>query len=103
MNAESPVHPTDHLLCSYGLGKLDDSSASAVSQHLERCAECRQRVGEISSDSFLGRLQEARGAGSPAMEGASLLEGTLSFVAGRGASVAASGGGLVAGRPGRES
>ncbi|HEU5118511.1 MAG TPA: zf-HC2 domain-containing protein, partial [Isosphaeraceae bacterium] len=72
MNAESPPHPTDQLLCSYGLGKLDDSSASAVSQHLERCAECRQRVGAISSDSFLGRLQKAREVDPPLVEGASL-------------------------------
>jgi serine/threonine protein kinase len=53
-------HPNDHVLQSYGLGKLDDASARLVGDHLESCSECQRRVSELSSDEFLGRLQEAR-------------------------------------------
>ncbi len=56
-------HPTDQMLSSYGLGKLDDESAEAVNAHLEICPACRKRVGEISSDSFLDRFRDARAAG----------------------------------------
>jgi serine/threonine protein kinase len=59
------LHPTDQTLSSYGLGKLDDSSAEAVNQHLEQCPDCRKRVAEMSADSFLGRLRGAQG--SPVM------------------------------------
>ena len=55
------VHPTDQILQSYGLGKLDDVSSESVSQHLEGCAACQSRVAEMSSDSFLGRLRGAQG------------------------------------------
>jgi hypothetical protein len=34
MGATAAVHPTDETLQSYGLGKLDDCSAEAVSSHL---------------------------------------------------------------------
>ena len=57
------VHPTDQTLQAYGLGKLDDASAGSVSKHLEDCASCRHRVAELSSDNFLGRLQDAQVAG----------------------------------------
>ena len=55
------VHPTDQILQSYGLGKLDDASAESVNKHLEGCAACQGRVAEMSSDSFLGRLRGAQG------------------------------------------
>ena len=68
MGATAAVHPTDQTLQSYGLGKLDDASAESVNKHLESCPDCRRRVAEMSSDSFLGRLRErpgpARFAGS---------------------------------------
>ncbi len=60
MGAAAPVHPSDRTLRSFGLGKLDDASAESVSDHLERCTDCRRRVTELSSDSFLGRLREAQ-------------------------------------------
>jgi serine/threonine protein kinase len=53
------VHPTDQTLQSYGLGKLDDASAESVNEHLEGRADCRRRIAEITSDSFLGRLCDA--------------------------------------------
>ena len=64
--AAHPIrHPTDETLQSYSLGKLDDILAEAVAQHLDECPDCRRRVSEMSSDSFLGRLRGARGG--PAM------------------------------------
>jgi serine/threonine protein kinase len=54
------VHPTDQTLQSYGLGKLDDAAAESVHEHLEGCPDCRRRAAEISPDSFLGRLREAK-------------------------------------------
>ena len=60
MNASQVSHPTDKILHAYGLGKVDDASAESVNQHLEGCLECRQRVAALSSDSFLGRLREAK-------------------------------------------
>jgi anti-sigma factor RsiW len=52
MGATAAVHPTEQTLQSYGLGKLDDASAESVHKHLESCSDCRNRVAEVSSDSF---------------------------------------------------
>ena len=59
MAAPAAVHPSDETLQSYGLGKLDDMLAEAVGKHLAECDSCRRRVAEITSDSFVGRLQNA--------------------------------------------
>ncbi len=56
-------HPTDQMLSSYGLGKLDDGSAEAINQHLEECRDCRKRVSQMSSDSFLDRVRNAQADG----------------------------------------
>ncbi len=61
MNPTKANHPTDQSLHAYGLGKLDDALAESVNKHLESCEDCRRRVAELSSDSFLGRLQDAQG------------------------------------------
>jgi anti-sigma factor ChrR (cupin superfamily) len=60
MGATAAVHPTDQVLQSYGLGKLDDASSVSVSKHLEGCNSCQRRVAELSSDEFLGRLRNAQ-------------------------------------------
>ena len=60
MGATAAVHPADPILQAYGLGKLDDVSSASVSKHLEECDSCQRRVAELSSDDFLGRLQQAR-------------------------------------------
>ena len=62
MGTAAIVHPTDQTLHFNGLGKLDDVSSESVSKHLESCPDCQRRVAEMSSDSFLGRLQKARGS-----------------------------------------
>jgi serine/threonine protein kinase len=63
------LHPTDQTLSSYGLGKLDDPSAEAVNKHLEACPDCRKRVAEMSSDSFLDRVRDAQKQGGPSQAG----------------------------------
>jgi hypothetical protein len=55
-----PHHPTPDTLRAYGLGKLDDASAKAVHEHLDDCLECRRHVAELSPDSFLGSVRDAR-------------------------------------------
>ena len=60
MNASTSLHPTGQTLSSYGLGKLDDTLAEAVNKHLEQCPVCRQRVAEMSADSFLKGVRAAQ-------------------------------------------
>jgi serine/threonine protein kinase len=69
MGAAAPAHPTDQILQSYGLGKLDDRSAESVNAHLKSCPDCQSRVAELSSDSFLGRLRNAQGQADNATAG----------------------------------
>jgi serine/threonine protein kinase len=64
MDAPWPAHPTDTTLHSYALGKLDETASTAVERHLQRCEACRQRVSELSGDSFVARVRDA-GAGPP--------------------------------------
>jgi formylglycine-generating enzyme required for sulfatase activity len=71
MNARTSLHPTDQTLNSYGLGKLDDGSAAAVNKHLEQCPDCRQRVAEMSADSFLERMRGAQKRGGDSTFGES--------------------------------
>jgi serine/threonine protein kinase len=59
MGATAAVHPADPILQAFGMGKLDDVSSASVSQHLEGCDSCQRRVAELSSDEFLGRIQQA--------------------------------------------
>ena len=61
MNAPTSIHPSEQILSSYGLGKLDDGTAEAVSQHLKQCPDCRKRVAEMPADSFLDRIRDAQG------------------------------------------
>ena len=69
MDANASRHPTDQALNAYGLGKLAEAAAGAVHAHLEACPACRVRVAELSSDSFLARLRDARGAPAAAGSG----------------------------------
>ncbi|HQU44821.1 MAG TPA: protein kinase [Pirellulales bacterium] len=65
MSALDTKCPPESVLCDFGLGKLDAASAESISQHIEICADCRQRVAGISGDSFVGRLRQADGAAKP--------------------------------------
>src|SRR4051794_36522836 len=66
------VHPSRELLQGYGLGKLEDTMAQRVGQHLESCPECRHQVAELSGDSFLNRLRQADNPASTPFTGKSL-------------------------------
>ena len=59
MTASPPPHPTDQILYAYGLGKLGDPAASAVDIIWRPADACRQRVSELSGDSFVSRLRDA--------------------------------------------
>jgi serine/threonine protein kinase len=75
MNAAHAKHPTDQTLHAYGLGKLEDILFDTVNQHLDACPECRRRVAELSSDSFLHRLRDAQGRDDPSSPVGSATEG----------------------------
>jgi serine/threonine protein kinase len=60
MDAASSDHPTREVLKAFGLGKLQEPIATAVSKHLEQCADCREHVAEVSADSFLQRARDAK-------------------------------------------
>jgi len=60
MDAATAVHPTDQTLQAYAFGRLEGASAASVDSHLAFCADCRQRVAEMSADTFLDRLRDAK-------------------------------------------
>lgn len=60
MNAKTSICPPSDVLADFGLGKLDSSQVETIGAHLETCIECRQVVGNVSSDSFVNRLRAAR-------------------------------------------
>jgi uncharacterized protein (TIGR03067 family) len=52
MSAVHLDHPSKDCLSDYGLGKLDEASASAVHDHLESCEECRSYVVSTGDDTL---------------------------------------------------
>jgi len=60
MSALGSGHPSDQDLRAYGVGKLYGALADSVHSHLDVCGDCRQRVAELSDDTFLGRLRDAQ-------------------------------------------
>ena len=81
MGNHALLHPTEQTLSDFSLGKLDDGRAELINNHLNECAECQRLVAEMSSDSFLGRLQGVRGRIDPVPVAGSSLAG-LSQIAG---------------------
>ena len=75
MAASASMHPSDQTLQSYGLGKLDDMLAEAVGKHLDDCVCLPQRVAEVTSDTFVGRLHDAEARGESAPPVGSSLTG----------------------------
>jgi hypothetical protein len=58
MDASPPSnHPSDQTLRAYAVGKLHSNLAESVYAHLGICGDCRQRVVELSADTFLIRLR----------------------------------------------
>ena len=86
MDASASTHPSDQTLRAYGVGKLYGNLADTVHSHLIECGECRQRVAELSDDTFLVRLREAQAPadapahGQPRVRDQSLTGGMPSAV-----------------------
>jgi serine/threonine protein kinase len=53
------AHPSDEQLSHYGLGKLAGAANETVEAHITTCADCRQRVANLSADGFVDRLKRA--------------------------------------------
>ena len=83
MNAQNAACPPDLVLADYGLGKLDAASSETISQHLETCVDCRQRVASLSADSFVARLRNVPGHDAPPGQAPQRIDHT--FVAGESA------------------
>jgi len=87
MDAAAAAHPTDQTLEAYASGRLEAASAASVDSHLGFCAECRQRVDELSADTFLGWLRDAHvhpespAPVGPSFAGLSMTEGIPSALA----------------------
>ncbi|HEY7427426.1 MAG TPA: protein kinase, partial [Gemmataceae bacterium] len=60
------THPSSDVLKAFGLGKLNDTSAGVVMDHLDLCEDCRKEVAALSGDDFLDRLRQAHGRSSTA-------------------------------------
>jgi transposase len=60
MDAVGSAHPTDQALRCYGLDKLDGRRAEEVNKHLEHWSDRRERVTDVSADSFLERARAAQ-------------------------------------------
>src|ERR1700722_292252 len=76
MDAAQSLHPTDETLRTFALGKLSDLSAEAINEHLMECNDCRKRVAEMSSDSFLQRVRDAQKPAGKSTSGQSQAGGT---------------------------
>jgi len=82
MDAPSSPHPGDGNLRAYALGKREGDTAESVQLHLNVCPGCRQRVAEMSADSFVKGLRGAQiGPESAAQVDPSLAD--LSLLAGQ--------------------
>jgi serine/threonine protein kinase len=60
MNARPTSHPTPEELAAFGLGKLDETAATAVARHLEACDTCSRAVKGVPPDSFVGLVRAAK-------------------------------------------
>jgi hypothetical protein len=81
--AAASNHPSDQTLRAYSVGKLYGALADSVHTHLGTCGACRQRVAEMSGDTFLNRLRGAQArqvsqvpaVGGPSFAGMSTADG----------------------------
>jgi WD40 repeat protein/serine/threonine protein kinase len=86
MDVPHAAHPTEETLRDYGLGKLDDASAEAVSRHLDDCPDCLGRAAGLSFGSFLAHVRQAHlpdgtAPGQPTTAGSTLSERTAADAA----------------------
>src|SRR4051812_1268758 len=60
MAPQPDVHPSDVMLRDFSLGKLNDEAATRLMDHLECCADCRNRAAAIPDDSVGARSRASR-------------------------------------------
>jgi serine/threonine protein kinase len=65
MDARSGSHPTDAMLRAYAGGRLADSAARQLMEHLGQCAECGRRLASLSNDSSGGKVGDSGPADHP--------------------------------------
>jgi WD40 repeat protein len=53
------AHPTPSQLNAFGLGRLDDTAAWTVEQHVAACPTCCQKLDAVPADGFLSCLRSA--------------------------------------------
>jgi hypothetical protein len=56
-----PQHPSATDLAAFALGRLGDSSAEWVGQHLQECSACRAAAANVSADTLAGLLRGSTG------------------------------------------
>ncbi|HLN32087.1 MAG TPA: serine/threonine-protein kinase [Gemmataceae bacterium] len=57
MNGVGLSHPDREQLAAFGLGRLDETAAATVQEHLEDCTLCRTILENLPADSFVAKLQ----------------------------------------------
>lgn len=88
--AENDAHPDMSTLLLWAEGDLPDDASRHLEQHVERCDECANRVGDLTAnDPFLERIRAASGllpaalaSESSAEKDSNLLFGALALQAG---------------------
>ncbi len=66
MSDTDPGHPTLERLSAFAGGGLDEAGHAAVGAHVAGCPVCWDRLERLGDeDSFLRRLREAQGSGTP--------------------------------------
>src|SRR6185437_6650989 len=63
METRPILHPSTETLRALALGKLNDSAALAVMNHLDSCPDCCKEVAATTNDDFLNRLGQVHDRG----------------------------------------
>jgi serine/threonine protein kinase len=61
------AHPSDTTLQGFAQGKLSDSAAGQLIDHLDECPECRKRAAELPDQTLVSKGASLRGPG-PGLE-----------------------------------
>lgn len=59
------IHPTSDQLAAFALGRLDDSEAAPLADHLDGCETCQQAIRAVPDDSMLSLLRPSGGTPLP--------------------------------------
>jgi serine/threonine protein kinase/CubicO group peptidase (beta-lactamase class C family) len=75
METHPIIHPSADVLQAFALGKLNDTTASVVMNHLDSCSDCCKLVAAQSGDDFLHRLRQVHDGGSTPALAKALADG----------------------------